>query len=206
MPVQPQRGVGVSLQGGDDGRGVNQGEAEAEIPEDGGKHGQVEPLVVEASEGDRARRMCWTPPRHPMGSLSHPFLWLFPRAAQPCPLPRLPASHRGVFLGKGPGWWGFSELRSSRFCRAVSAHRARAVWPPGWVRAGPSSVGATDAFQVAGWLSAKKQTEKSRSSQQNNRGFSQGPPPDSRTPCPTSVRHPKALPGRHTQHREPWAR
>lgn len=83
MPVQPQRGVGVSLQGGDHGRGVNQGEAEAEIPEDGGEHSQVEPLVVEASEGFRARRTRRTPQRHPMGSFARPFRGFSP--VQPSP-------------------------------------------------------------------------------------------------------------------------
>lgn len=107
MPVQPQRGVGVSLQGGDDGRGVNQGEAEAEIPEDGGEHGQVEPLVVEASEGDRARRMCWTPPRHPMGSLSHPFFVAFPPCSPALPFAEAPGQPPRGFPGESPWLVGY---------------------------------------------------------------------------------------------------
>lgn len=58
MLVQPQRRAGVSLQGRDDGRGVNQGEAETEVPQDSGKHSQVEPLVVEAPEGRTERERC----------------------------------------------------------------------------------------------------------------------------------------------------
>lgn len=51
MLVQPQRRAGMSLQGRDDGRGVNQGKAETEVPQDSGKRSQVEPLVVETPEG-----------------------------------------------------------------------------------------------------------------------------------------------------------
>lgn len=53
--VQPQRRAGVSLQGRDDRGGVNQGKAETEVPQDSGKHSQIEPLVVEAPEGGMER-------------------------------------------------------------------------------------------------------------------------------------------------------
>lgn len=58
MLVQPERRAGVSLQGRDDGRGVDQGEAEIEVPQDSGKHSQVQPLVAEAPEGGREGEGC----------------------------------------------------------------------------------------------------------------------------------------------------
>lgn len=58
MLVQPQCWVGVNLQGWDDGRGVNQGEAKTEVPQDSGKRSQVEPLVVEAPGGGMEQDGC----------------------------------------------------------------------------------------------------------------------------------------------------
>lgn len=72
MLVQPQRRAGVSLQSRDDGRGVNQGKAKTEVPQDSGKRSQVEPLVVEAPEGGMVTRTCWVSSLHVVETLTLP--------------------------------------------------------------------------------------------------------------------------------------
>lgn len=148
MLVQPQRRAGVILQSRDDGRGVNQGKAKTEVPQDSGKHSQVEPLVVEAPEGGMVTRTCWVP-----SSLAVDTLTL--------PLPSGPTEgfSWGMALNS-PSWWSFSTQSTGgiSLCRAVIA-------PAMWrrvcmcvcmcVHQDPVYLGTTKALFSAGRFSAR---------------------------------------------------